>query len=614
MSTGPDPLWRRFGGAVALVAVIAAVRLALDPWLGGRAAYFPFTLAILLALLRFGPVPAACAALMSLAGGAYFSSRDGIDTGTALELLMFALTAGGLILAGDLIRRTKERTTASESRATELAEELDLLIDGARGHALYMLDPAGRVAIWNAGAERMMGWSEGEILGQPGACLYPPDVVADGKPDKDLIRAWREGRFEEEAWRIRKDGSEYLSSVAVTALTGSNGKPRGFAVVVSDITARRGAEDQLRARENHLRSILSTVPDAMVVVDEAGAIMSFSAAAEALFGYAEEDVVGHNVSVLMPSPDRERHDGYIQRYLGTGEKRIIGIGRVVHGQRADGTTFPMELVIGETMSGPQRVFTGFIRDLSERMRTEEKLESLRSELIHVARVSAMGTMASTLAHELNQPLAAITNYVESVRDQLQSQETALAGMREALDETAKEALRAGSIIRRLRAFVARGELQRTVEPLPALINEASELGLMGTREQGIETSLNLDPEASPVLVDKVQIQQVLINLVRNACEAMAHSAERRLTISTGLDQSGFVRVTVSDTGPGIPPGVAEQLFTAFVSTKADGMGLGLSICRTIVEANGGRIWMEPGPLGGTRFHFTLVLATSGEDS
>jgi two-component system sensor kinase FixL len=500
--------------------------------------------------------------------------------------------------------------------SAQIAEELNLLIDGAQGLALYMLDRDGRVTIWNRGAERLQGWPEADVLGRHMSLFYPPDAIAAGKPEADLARAAAEGRFEEEAWRVRKDGSEFLASVAITALRGDEGRMRGYAKIVSDITERRAVEDLLRARESHMRSILSTVPDAMVVIDESGAIRSFSAAAEKLFGYAEAEVRGHNVSMLMPSPDRERHDGYIERYLTTGEKRIIGIGRVVFAQRRDGSTFPMELSVGEALGSAERLFTGFIRDLTERQRTQERMETLQSELIHVARVSAMGTMASTLAHELNQPITAIANYVEAVRHQLAAPDPDdLPMLREALEETAKETLRAGHIVRRLRDFIARGDVEKTIEPLPALINEAAALGLMGAREKGIEPQFDLDPYASPVLVDKIQIQQVLINLIRNACEAMSESDERRLTVTSKLDeQPGFVRIIVADTGPGVAPDVAAQLFTAFVSTKSEGMGLGLSICRTIVEANGGRIWMQPRAKGGgAEFHFTLMRAGQEDD-
>lgn len=493
--------------------------------------------------------------------------------------------------------------------AERLAEELSLLIDGARNYAIYMLDRDGHVTIWNSGAERLTGWSEAEVIGQHFSLFFPADAIAEGAPATILARAAADGQLEEEGWRLRKDGSEFLASTTITALRHADRSQRGFAKVVCDVTERKAAEAQLRARENLLSSVLSTVPDAMVVIDEAGVIMSFSAAAQSLFGYGEEEVIGRNVSILMPSPDRERHDGYIRRYLETGEKRIIGMGRVVFGERKDGTTFPMELAIGEAVTGSDRLFTGFIRDLTERRRTEERLEALQSELIHVARVSAMGTMASTIAHELNQPITAIANYAETVRDMLADPSPAdFPLMREALDETAREALRAGHIVRRLRDFVARGEVEKTIEVLPALINEASVLGLMAAREKGVETQFDLDPYASPVFVDKVQIQQVVINLIRNACEAMSDSAPRRLTVATRPDQPGFVRVSVSDTGPGIDAGIADQLFTAFVSTKSEGMGLGLSICRTIVEANGGRIWVEPREGGGTAFHFTLQRA------
>jgi two-component system sensor kinase FixL len=313
--------------------------------------------------------------------------------------------------------------------------------------------------------------------------------------------------------------------------------------------------------------------------------------------------------MFMHSPYRERHDGFLERYLRTGERRIIGIGRVVFALRKDGTTFPMELSVGEAAGESQRLFTGFIRDLTDRQRTQERLEQLQSELIHVARVSAMGTMASTLAHELNQPITAVANYLEAVRDLLdQPDPDDLPDIREALTDAAGEAMRAGHIVRRLRDFVARGEVEKTVENLPNLINEAAAFGLMGAGEKSIETRMDIDHEAATVLVDKVQIQQVLVNLIRNAVEAMNARARPVLTIRTGPDQAGFVRVTVSDTGTGMAPEVAAQLFKAFVSTKSDGMGLGLSICRTIVEANGGRIWMEPAEGGGTQFHFTLVRA------
>ncbi|WP_454883254.1 PAS domain S-box protein [Sphingomonas oryzagri] len=603
--------------AVGLTIGVGLIRLALVPIFGERVPFLLFLVPIAVVALWRGTLPGIIATLVAIVVGAmcFFDVRH-LDAPDIYEVIGFVVVSGAIILAIDAIRRLRERADASNQlaqdrvrQANEIAEELNLLIDGAQGQAIYMLDPEGRVTIWNQGAERLKGWTEEEAIGLHTSAFYPADAVAAGKPQADLDRARAEGRFEEEEWRVRKDGSEFLACISFTALWDESGALRGFAKVVSDITDRRAAEGALRSSENHLRSILSTVPDAMIVIDDQGVILSFSAAAERLFGYAETEVKGLNVSRLMPSPDRERHDGYIRRYLETGERRIIGIGRVVFAQRRDGTTFPMELSIGEAIGEGQRLFTGFIRDLTERRQTEERLEEIQSELIHVSRVSAMGTMASTLAHELNQPITAVANYVEAVRDLLAAPDPDdLPMIREALDDAAKETMRAGHIVRRLRDFVARGESDKTVEKLPALVNEAAVLGLMGAQEKGVRPQFDLDPYASPVLVDRVQIQQVLINLIRNAIEAMANSERKELTVRTRPDGQDLVRVTVADTGPGVDPVVSRQLFTAFVSTKTEGMGLGLSICRTIVEANGGKIWLEPIEGGGACFHFTLVRA------
>ncbi|HEU4810332.1 MAG TPA: PAS domain S-box protein [Sphingomicrobium sp.] len=358
--------------------------------------------------------------------------------------------------------------------------------------------------------------------------------------------------------------------------------------------------------EAHLRSILATVPDAMVVIDEAGLILSFSAAAEKMFGYSEDEVAGKNVKMLMPSPDRERHDQYLVNYLTTGKRKIIGIGRVTTALHRDGNTFPIELAVGEAWSGEKRIFTGFIRDLTERQQTLLRLQDLQSELAHVGRVSEMGTLASSLAHELNQPLTAVSTYCETARDLLTEDagSETLATVREAMDEAAKQAIRAGQIVRRLRDFMSHGETERRVESLQRLINEANALALVGSREHGIEVQVSLDSDADLVFVDRIQVQQVLVNLIRNAIDAMVDSTIRCLSIRTERMDQGYVKVTIGDTGSGISETIAPQLFQPFVTSKQNGMGIGLSICRTIVEAHGGRIWFE-GQERGAAFHFTL---------
>lgn len=370
----------------------------------------------------------------------------------------------------------------------------------------------------------------------------------------------------------------------------------------SDAEARNR---DLMAREAHLSSILNTVPDAMVVIDEKGVMHSFSTAAERLFGFPASDAVGRNVSILMPEPYRSGHDGFIRRYLSTGERRIIGIGRVVVGERKDGSTFPMELSVGEMRSTSGRFFTGFIRDLTERQETEARLQELQSELVHISRLTAMGEMASTLAHELNQPLSAIANYIKGSRRLLEGAAPRTEMLLGALDKAGEQALRAGQIIRRLRDFVSRGESERRLESLSKLVEEASALALVGAKEHGIQVRFQFGQKCDLVLADKVQVQQVLLNLMRNAVEAMMEAPRRQLVVKTEPAEDDMVLVSVSDTGQGISPDVAGQLFTPFLTTKRHGMGVGLSISRTIIEAHGGRIWAEPNPQGGAVFRFTL---------
>lgn len=367
----------------------------------------------------------------------------------------------------------------------------------------------------------------------------------------------------------------------------------------------------LEEREAHLRSILATVPDAMVVIDAQGIIQSFSATAERLFNWSAGEVIGRNVSMLMPSPYREAHDGYLERYLRTGERRIIGIGRVVVGERRDGSTFPMELSVGE-METSNLYFTGFIRDLTERRATETRMQDLQSELVHVSRLTSMGEMASALAHELNQPLSAIANYMKGSVRLLAAEEPDREKIKNALSNAGEQALRAGQIIRRLRDFVARGEAERRIENLPKLLEEAGALAMIGAKERGVRLRYQLSRKVELVLADKVQIQQVALNLMRNAVEAMENSPRRDLTVATKAVEDGMVEVSVADTGSGITPEVEASLFQPFMTTKAQGMGVGLSISRTIVEAHGGRIWVTPNPGGGSVFRFTLRGVTEGE--
>lgn len=371
------------------------------------------------------------------------------------------------------------------------------------------------------------------------------------------------------------------------------------------------ADEALGASEAHLRLLLDTMLDAAVLIRQDATIISFNAAAVRQFGYSEAEVIGRNVHMLMPEPYHHEHDDYIRRYLDTGERRIIGIDRVVVGRRKDGSTFPMKLAVGEMKSGGQTFFTGFIRDLTERQQSEERLQEIQNELARLARLNEMGEMASTLAHELNQPLAAIANYTQGCVRLLQNMDDALASrMREALAETARQSLRAGGIIQHLREFVTRGETEQVPEDICRLIEEAGALALVGSRERGVRSLFDFAPDIRPVLADRVQIQQVLINLMRNAIEAMRDSPKRQLTVRAFETGDDMVSVEVIDTGPGIADEVAARLFQPFVTSKPTGMGVGLSICRRIVEAHGGEISVTRNDDGGATFRFSLPALDS----
>ncbi|MCJ2087453.1 PAS domain S-box protein [Methylobacterium sp. E-005] len=499
-----------------------------------------------------------------------------------------------------------------ERDTTSAGDDLRRTLDEV-GICIWSLDiPTGRATVsptcarlFGVPPERLTTFAASQAL------VHPDDRQARADAIQSALREG--GGYEVDYRVVRPDGQVcWLRSHGRVSLD-AEGRPTQHRGVVLSIDGQKRAEEDLRAREAHLRSILDTVPEAMVVIDEAGLLHSFSAAAERLFGYAVDEAVGRNIRILMPEPMQSEHDGYLDRYRRTRERRIIGTIRVVTGRRRDGSTFPMELAIGEMRSGEQVYFTGFINDLTEHQRTQARLQELQAELAHVSRLSAMGEMASALAHELNQPLGAIANYTKGCRRLLARPDPeAIARTVDVLDKTAEQALRAGQIIRRLREFVARGETEKRVEPVARLIEEASALALIGAREHGIVARVVVHPRVGSVLADRVQVQQVLVNLLRNAREAMQQSDRRELTVEAKPIGRETVEIAVSDTGPGIAAEVADRLFQPFVTTKRSGMGVGLSICRTIVEAHGGRLDVERNEAGGATFRLTLQAAHEGD--
>jgi two-component system, LuxR family, sensor kinase FixL len=363
----------------------------------------------------------------------------------------------------------------------------------------------------------------------------------------------------------------------------------------------------LVAEDNSLfDALIATAVDGIMVIDEKGSVRIYNQACERLFGYAAAEVIGHSIKMLMPAPYRDEHDGYLKHYVSTGEKHIIGIGREVQGRRKDGSVFPMNLSVGEGVIRGERIFLGIITDISDRVSRERRILDLQSEMLHVSRLTDMGQVAANLAHELNQPLTAILNYTNAGLDI--ADERGDDELKSVFSKVAEQASRAGNIIRRLRAFIEKRGPNRTDEDITRTIDEAIRLGQLNASERGIKLKVLFEQGLPNVSIDRVQIQQVLINLMKNAAEAMETSERRELTITIARISPELVQVSVADSGPGISEEMAEKLFQPFVTTKAAGMGMGLSICRGIVEAHGGRLWQESNPGNGVVFRFNVPVA------
>lgn len=466
--------------------------------------------------------------------------------------------------------------------------------------AIVGKDFDGIVTSWNAAAERMFGFTAAEMIGQPITRIIPAERVAEAMSILARVRGgeWL-SHFETE--RLTRDGRTIPVSLTLSPIRDAAGRVVGVSKTARDLGELQALNGELQRREALLQSVLRTVPDGLIVIDKAGVILSFSGAAERMFGYLANEVMGRNVSMLMPSGDAAGHDGYLHRYLTTGERRIIGIGRVVMARRKDGSEFPIELQVGEVDIVGTRLFTGFVRDLTERQERERRVAELQAELIHVSRLSELGQMVSVLAHEVLQPLTAIGNYVSGMRRMVGSDSP--PALVRAMDKVAEQTERAQSIVQSLRGMVKKEQPPRRMENLATIIRETADLVRIGTHT-AVHMQIDVAPEASEAFCDRVQIQQVLLNLMRNAIDAMAEVSLRRLTVTT-RQVDGRVELRVSDTGPGLSDSVRARLFQPFVTSKADGLGVGLSICRTIVEGHGSALSVESEPGQGACFHFTL---------
>lgn len=365
--------------------------------------------------------------------------------------------------------------------------------------------------------------------------------------------------------------------------------------------------DPLRETETHFAALVNAAVDAIIVIDHQGRIQAFNKAAVGIFGYAPEEVLGQNVSMLMPEPHRGAHEGYLRNYLTTKKAQIIGIGREVNAVRKDGTEFPVDLAVGEVLSGDAPRFVGIVKDITERHRLEQETHQMQNELRHATRLNVLGEMATGIAHEINQPLTAITTYAQACQRMLANKTIDSAELENTLGMISGQAHRAGEVIRRLRAFAKKRITQRHVLQVNDVVEGAVKLAEADTRTRRFTVHQHLAPALPTVVADPVQIQQVILNLILNAMDAVEEcvSQHKVVTVTTGIDDDHDVTISIADRGSGVSAESVEHLFDPFFSTKEAGTGMGLSVSRSIVTAHGGAIGHYSNPEGGTTFCFTL---------
>jgi two-component system, LuxR family, sensor kinase FixL len=396
----------------------------------------------------------------------------------------------------------------------------------------------------------------------------------------------------------------------------------GHDAIRGGASADRGHQtEQALAVEQRFRLVVEAAPSAMVMVDPTGTIVMVNAQAERVFGYSRTELLGQPVEILVPPRYRAHHPGLREVFQRAPQARPMGAGRELYALRKDGSEFPVEIGLNPIETAEGKMVLSAIVDITERKaaetalrESERRLQEVHSELLHVSRLSAMGQMAAMVAHELNQPLTAISNYMEAAATLLdRGGEIPGARLRGAVSRAGEQALRAGQIIQQLRGFVSRGDSEKRIEAVSPLVREAAELALLGTKQKGVSIRVEENLEDAVILADKIQIQQVLLNLLRNAVEAVAELEHRDVAL-VAETRDGMVRISIIDNGPGLPEEVKARLFQPFVSTKKTGMGMGLSVCHNIVTAHDGRLWAEANPEGGTIFRLTLPAMPSAEQS
>lgn len=491
-------------------------------------------------------------------------------------------------------------SSAPESKACWEAIQLFRAVIDTALDGIVVSDPDGNIQVFNRACQRMFGYDEHEIQGRSVKTLRP---LADRDRHEGDVTGARE------ITGLRKDGSTFPILLSVGA--GQAGANGFFVGILRDLTELRSETSRGDDATRLLAQIVESSTDAVISKTPSGAITSWNAGAERTFGFNAHEAIGQNISIIVP-PSRLKEEGEMIARIRQGE--MINHFDTVR-RRKDGQDIHVSLSMAPVRDsrGEIRGVSTTARDVTEKRQAEDRTHALQAELAHVARLSAMGQMSAAIAHELNQPLTAAANYVKAAQRFLAGKpvQKQIDSARDAMDKAAGQVIRAGTIIRYLREFVEKRDSVRKREDINAVIRESVALCFVGGLNADVKVSMSLDETLPDIPVNKVQIQQVLTNLIRNSVEAMADMPSRKLHLSSEMD-AGHVRLLVKDSGPGFDEDARARLFQPFMTTKDTGMGMGLKICQSLIEAHDGAIRLLPDHPGST-FEILLPLSRAEED-
>ena len=593
------PLATRYGAALLFVTASVLFRLALQRWLGVKVPFLQFFPAIMVAAWFGGFGPGVFASLLSAALAVFFFIEPARSFAIAqsadlISLALFVATGIGIAWFNERLRHAQHAVRLAavrgEARTQELQTILDTAVDG-----IIVIDAHGRIEAFNRGAERLFGYPVAEVIGRNVSMLMPtPDQEQhDGYlaryltfGDARIIGLGREVRGR------RSDGSVFPLHLSVGEMH-VDGK-RKFTGMLHDLSVRAEHEDRRRASDARWQAVVESAVDGIVVIDAHGRIEAFNPAAERLFGYAESETIGRNVTMLMPSPYREEHDIYLARYLATGTKKIIGIGREVQGLRRDGSTFPLHLSVGEMPANGECRFTGILHDLSARTAMEQRLREQTT-------LASLGEMAAVVAHEVKNPLAGIRGAIQIIGGRLPAESADRPMMKEIIARI--DGL--SDLMKDLLLFARPPTPRPQLTDIGRLVEAAAELLRQDPALRDV--AIHLEGAATPTMVDVSLLQLVFHNLLVNSGQAMGGRGEIRVSLT---EADATCRIAFADTGPGIPLDIRDKVFTPFFTTKSRGSGLGLPTCRRLVEAHRGTIDVHCPAGGGTIVTVQLPAATS----